>query len=1205
MRSFKTIALAAVFAAAVFAQNDRGTITGTVTDQAGAVIPNASITAVNVEVGNESKTNTTATGNYTIPSLVVGRYRITIEVTGFKKFTQENIPVQVATTNRIDVTMQIGATSDTVTVTSESAVLKTETAEQSTIITGATINELPLNFGGGGGGTGNIRNPYLFNILSPGVANNALGQGDTANVNGLPASTFRVQVDGQDATSQNDTGWTSTVAAPSVEMVQEFSLQTSNYAAEFGQAGGGFYNFTTKSGTNAFHGSVYEYFTNEALDSRRPYTYVKPRSRKNDFGGTVGGPVWIPKIYDGRNKTFFFFNTETYRNKILAAGSFLTVPTAQMRAGDFSQLLTGRNLGTDAAGRAILENTIYNPLTARALSGTDARVITDPYPGNIIPQSLMDPVSLKIQALIPNPTNGLITQNLAQNNPNYRRQQIPAVKIDQVLPDSSHFSFYLSKQSTSQLTNADGLPFPLSAVRVQEIYGTTARLNYDKSLAPTLLLHMGVGFQHFHNPDSSPKESLEYDSAGQLGFKGSATTPGGFPRINGLSGALGAGMSQAPGPSNANKYYDGLFTSTATTTYIRGNHTIKLGGEFRLNSWADKNTRGSQGILNFSTNQTALPYAQTSAFGTGVIGFGYASFLLGNADSASVNAIQDPQLRKKAWGLYLQDTWKMTRKLTLDYGLRWDLEGQGHEIHYRTSMFGPSIPNPTVGNIPGALVYEGYGQGRCNCQFTSTYPYNIGPRLGLAYSMDSKTVIRAGVGVSYGAPPTYSYITNQALLGVGFNQLNFTNTATGFGSPAVTMRQGLVYNNSELYNASLSPGLVPNAPNQLGVFNYTLDRNVRPPRIFQWSIGVQRELWKGMVVEGAYVGNRSSRLNAQSLNNINAIPQSTFDKYKIDPTTTAGQSLLTARLDSAAARTAGIAFPYATFPGSQTVAQAIRPYPQVNGNVNTLWAPLGMSWYNSLQVKVTQRVYHGVSVMSAFTWSKSLLNPAGPINNVFNRAANKSIAAYDMPLVWNTAIEYETGKYTKNRLVNHITGGWTVAGVIALSSGLPIASPASTNNHNNWYFQGTLQNRVPGVPLFLKDLNCSTDCIDPTKDFALNPAAWVNPGQGQWGTAAPYYSDFRYARRPAQQISFGRRFALGEKRAFEIRAEFFNVLNSVYLSNPTITNPSGARVCTSGGTLGSDGRCSAGTSGSGYGFVNPNALQSPPRNGQLVARITF
>ena len=1205
MRSFKAIAMAALFAAAMFAQNDRGTITGTVTDQAGAVIPNASITAVNVEIGNEFKTNTTGTGNYTIPSLTVGRYRITVEVTGFKKFTQENILVQVATTNRIDVSMQVGATSDTVTITAESAVLKTETAEQSTIITGATINELPLNFGGGGGGTGNVRNPYLFNILSPGVANNSLGQGDTANVNGLPASTFRVQVDGQDATSQNDIGWTSTVAAPSVDMVQEFSLQTSNYAAEFGQAGGGFYNFTTKSGTNSFHGSGYEYFTNEALDAARPFTFVKPRSRKNDFGGTIGGPIWIPKIYDGKNKSFFFFNWETYRNKVLAAGSFLTLPTAQMRGGDFSQLQTGRNLGTDAAGRAILENSIYNPFSAHPISATDSRVITDVFPNNTIPASLMDPVSVKIQALIPNPTNALITQNWAQNNPNYRRQKIPAVKFDHVLPDSSHLSFYLSKQSTSQLTNADGLPFPISAVRVQEIYGTTVRLNYDKSLTPTLLLHLGSGFQHFHNPDSSPAESLAYDGLGQLGWKGSATTPSGFPRINGLAGALNAGMSQAPGPSNANKYYDGLFTSNASATYIRGNHTYKLGGEFRLNSWADKNTRGSQGILNFSTNQTSMPYAQTSSFGSGVVGFGYASFLLGMVDSASVNAIQDPQLRKKAWGLYLQDTWKVTRKLTLDYGLRWDLEGQGHEIHYRTSMFGPSVPNPTVGNIPGAYVYEGYGKGRCNCQFTDTYPYAIGPRLGLAYSLDPKTVIRAGFGVSYGAPPTYSYITNQATLGVGFNQLNFTNTATGYGSAAVTMRNGLAYNNSDLYTASLDPGLSPAASNQLGVFNYMLDRHARPPRILQWSIGMQRELWKGLVVEGSYVGNRSAWLSAASLNNINAIPQSTFDKYKIDPTTTAGQSLLTSRIDSAGAKAAGIPLPYATFPVSQTVAQAIRPFPQVNGNVATTWAPLGMSWYNSLQVKVTQRVYHGVSVMSAFTWSKSLLNPAGTVNNVFNRDANKSIAAYDMPLIWNTAIEYETQKYTKNRMVNHVVSGWTISAVMALSSGLPIASPTSTNNHNGWYFQNTLQNRVPGVPLYLKDLNCGTSCIDTTKDFVLNPAAWTNPGLGQWGTAAPYYDDFRFARRPAQQVSMGRRFPIGERKSFEIRAEFFNVMNHIYLANPTITGPQGARACTSGGTVGSDGRCSAGTSGSGYGFVNPTALQTPPRNGQLVARFTF
>lgn len=690
-----------IFAFALSAQNDRGTITGTVQEASGSVVPNAAVAARNIENGVESKTTSTGTGNYTIPSLPAGRYTLSVEAPGFKKFVQENIEVQVAATIRIDVPLQVGAATDTITISAEAALLKTETAEQSTVITGERINELPLNFGGGGGSTGSIRSPYLFNILSPGVADNATGQGDTANVNGLPASTFRVQVDGQDATSQNDTGWTSTVAAPAVDMIQEFSLQTSNFAAEFGQAGGGFYNFTMKSGTNAFHGSGYEYFTNEDLDAYRPFTYANPRSRKNDFGGTIGGPVWIPKIYNGKNRTFFFFNEEIYRNTVNTAGSFITLPTAQMRSGDFSQILTGKQLGTDPLGRPILENAIYDPATARSVNG---QLVTDMFPGNIIPQSRFDPVALKIQALIPSATNAGLTNNFAQLAANYKRQQTPAFKIDEILPDNSKLSFYFSKQYTNQLTSPDGLPAPLTAVRVQAIYGTTLRLNYDRSISPTLLLHMGVGYQRFHNPDSSPPSVLQYDAAAQLGFNGSATTPGGFPRINGLSGALGTGSSLAFGPSNANSYFDGVLPANASGTWVRGNHTYKLGAEFHLSSWTDRNTRGAQGILNFSTNETALPYLGTSNVGGSTVGFPYASFLLGLADTGSVNAIQDPQLRKKSYSLYLQDTWKVTRKLTLDYGLRWDLESEGHEIHYRTSMFGPTIPNPSVNNLPGALV---------------------------------------------------------------------------------------------------------------------------------------------------------------------------------------------------------------------------------------------------------------------------------------------------------------------------------------------------------------------------------------------------------------------------------------------------------------------------------------------------------------------
>src|SRR5216683_6517352 len=516
---------------ALHGQNDRGAITGTVRDQANALVPGASVVASNVENGAEFQTVTTGTGNYTVPSLPAGHYSLTVQANGFKRFTQAGIEVQVAQTDRIDVSLQVGSTSESITISAEAPLLKTESAEQSTIVSGERINNLPLNFGGGGGSTGSVRSPYLFNVLSPGVGDNASGTG--ANVNGLQANTFRVQVDGQDATSQNDIGWTSTVAQPSVDMIQEFSLQTSNFAAEFGQIGGGLYNFTTHSGSNDLHGTAYEYLTNEDLNGSRPFTFANPRSRKNDFGGTVGGPVWIPKLYNGRNRTFFFFNFEMYRNTVNTAGNFITLPTAPMRNGDFSQLLTGKQLGTDVTGRPILENTIYDPATARSVSG---QLVTDPFAGNIIPPSRIDPVAAKIQALIPTPTSGGLTNNWAQLAGNYKRQAIPAFKIDEILPDNSKLSFYFSKQTTDQLTGPDGLPNPITSVRVQAIYGTTARLNYDRAIAPTMLLHAGFGVQRFHNPDSSPPEVLNYD-AGQIGFTGSATSPGGFPRINGLTGA--------------------------------------------------------------------------------------------------------------------------------------------------------------------------------------------------------------------------------------------------------------------------------------------------------------------------------------------------------------------------------------------------------------------------------------------------------------------------------------------------------------------------------------------------------------------------------------------------------------------------------------------------------------------------------------------
>ncbi len=1205
-----------VLAASLFAQNDRGTITGEVKDPAGSVVPNATVVAANMGTGAESKSTTTSTGNYTIPSLTAGMYTLTVEAPGFKRFRQQNIEVQVAVTNRIDVSLEVGATTDTVTVTAEAAQLKTESAEQSTIIQTDRINELPLNFGGGGGSTGTMRSPFAFNMLSPGVT----GSGsDSATINGLPQATFRVQVEGQDSTSQNDANWTSTVSHASVDSIEEFSLQTSNFAAEFSQAGSGFYNFTTKSGTNQFHGSAYEYWTNEDLDAFRPYfttavPSTNPRSRKNDFGGTIGGPVRIPKVYNGKNKTFFFFSEEVYRNKAFASGSsFLSLPTAAMRAGNFSDktIFPGQNIGTDPTGAAILNGAIYDPASRVALPS--GQIVATPFPGNIIPVNRFDPVAVKIQNLIPAPTNGNPTANFAQQYVNYFDQSVPTIKIDQILPDNSKLSFYFNKLTTSQLTSPDGLPYPISAIRVQAIYGTVPRLNYDKSITPTLLIHSGIGYQRFHNPDSSPPPVLQYDTVGQLGFVGSSTSPAGFPRINGLSASFG--------PSNANSYYDGTLTAVSSATWVHGNHTWKLGGEFRLNSWTDRNSRGAQGILNFSANETSDPFNNTNSFSangvSGSAGNAYASFLLGQIDTASVNTVQDPQLRRTAWGLYLQDTWKVTRRLTLDYGLRWDLENYGHEIHNRWVEFGPNTPNPTVNNVPGALVYEGNGTGRCNCSFTNTYPYAIGPRFGAAYQLDSKTVLRGGAGISYGPIQSFYYITNAAILGVGFNQLTFNNPGGAFGVPAATLSGGLHYDPSLLTTASLNPGLFPASPTVLGNPNFYIDPNAaRPSRILSVSIGLQREVVRSLVVEANYVANRGAWETATNsaagsgssnglLGGLNTPNPASFARYGIDPTTAAGQATLSATLGSALGKASGVPLPYPTFPTTSTVLQALRPFPQVNGSVTVYGAPLGDSWYNSLQAKVTKRYGRGLSISSAFTWSKTEANPAGTINNIFNRSIQKGLSPNDIPFIFNTGFSYETQKYgLTNKYLRRVISGWNIGGVFLYSSGAPIPVPTSSNTQSNWYGQNTLENRVPGQPLFLQDPNCH--CINPTTQFILNPAAWANPAPGQWGTSAPYYSDYRYERRPNESVNFGRTFRVHERMSLQIRAEFFNVFNRTYLNNPTTTGPQGTRSCTNGTIAAGTNSCVAGgTSPSGFGAISYTSLSQQPRNGQLVARFSF
>ena len=312
------------------AQNDRGSVTGTVTDPANSTVPGAKLTLRNVDTGVLTDAKTTPSGDYTFTSIPVGTYDLTVQAVGFKTAVQKQILVQIDQTVRADLKLEVGSTTESVTVEASAEMLKTENAEENMVVSGNKLNELPINFGGTGSG-GGIRNWLTFTYLAPGVA----GTGATSEVNGLPGSNYKVYLEGQDSTSPVAVAWTSTVQSASVEAITEFAVQSSNYSAEYGQVLGGLYNFTTKSGTNQYHGSVYEELTNEAFNAAQPWNHVLNRDRQSDYGGSVGGPVWIPKLYNGRNKTFFFFNLEGYKT---SATSILTgtVPTAAYRTGDFS-----------------------------------------------------------------------------------------------------------------------------------------------------------------------------------------------------------------------------------------------------------------------------------------------------------------------------------------------------------------------------------------------------------------------------------------------------------------------------------------------------------------------------------------------------------------------------------------------------------------------------------------------------------------------------------------------------------------------------------------------------------------------------------------------------------------------------------------------------------------------------------------------------
>jgi len=1205
--------VAAIFAAAtlLLAQGDRGTITGTVTDPAGAVVPGAAVQVKNIETGAQYEVATTGTGNFTIVQVPAGNYQMSVASAGFRTYLRKGITVIVAQTLRLDVPLEVGATSDAVTVTEAAALLKTESGELSHAIETAKLDELPiLGIGAQSASTWGLRNPLQSASLIPGTFFNS---NTVMRVNGGMTNTESIRIEGQDATDKYSS-FSTVMTQPSVDAVQEVAIQTSNYAAEYGQVGGGLFNFTMKSGTNSFHGTIYDYFVNTVFNAAQPYTNLKNAQHRNDFGGNVGGPLWIPKVYNGRNKTFFFLNMELYRETQLFSTTPQTVPTSGMRVGDFSKLLTSRNLGTDPLGRPILENTIYDPATARSVGGS---LVTDPFSGNIIPTSRLDPVALKIQALIPLATTNGFVNNIVPAFPSNTSTTTPAFKADQYLGSKLKVSFYISsigniRQYSPGTGNADGLPLPITAARGNFIRSWTSRANLEYSISPTLLFHLGVGYQHLDFEDKSPV--LTYNAQQQLGLTG-ATVNRNFPTLTGLLSSNGFGGMVPMGPNSQTRSLMIKPTGNASLTWVRGNHTYKTGTEIRIEGFPAQPFVPANGAYAFSAAETGLPYLQNTTIGGGAVGAPYASFLLGQVDSGRGGVVTNTRLGKHEIGLFLQDTWKISRKLTLDYGLRWDYSTYLKEQYGRVPDFSPTTPNPTAGNLPGAVIYEGNGAGHCNCQFANNYPFALAPRIGGAYQITPTWVLRAGFGMVYADTGEGG---NTASSSIPFN-------APSFGVAATTLSQGIPLTAAQLAWPNFNPGQYPIGGIPAPLTANLIDQNAgRPARQVMWSVGLQHSFGQNLLVEASYVGNRGVWWNAPSLINANALTPQILAAHGLSLSNPADISLLTSAISSTTAKSRGFGTaPYAGFPTTATVAQSLRPFPQFT-TINEVWAPLGKTWYDSLQAKVTKRLSRGLDFTTVFTWQKSLtlgaesdtIGPGGVgavEGNVFNRDSNKYISGQDQPFVFVTAINYMTPAIGGNKQLAWLLKDWQTGVVLNYSSGVPILAPYSNNNLNAVTFlvpsvspQGTsipagatatFANRVPGQPLYTQDINCH--CFDPSNTFILNPKAWADPPAGQFGGPA-YYSDYRNPRRPQESVNLGRIWKLRERVQMQIRIDFQNVLNRAYFASPTSINANASQV-----------RAPNGTTTAGFGYISTatplaSTFAAPgPRAGNLVLKFIF
>ncbi|MBL8230031.1 MAG: TonB-dependent receptor [Bryobacterales bacterium] len=1019
------------FISTLWSQDFRASLTGLITDPVGATVSGARIKVRNVDTNAVAEATSNESGRYSIAFLIPGKYVVEVEATGFKKFVRENVELQISVRAALDIGLELGALNEQVTVTSQISLLETETASRGGIVD----NDLLLNVPNSG------RNIYQLAFAMPGVYKPSTSQGSSFNLDGLANS--RASINGAasgtagtesnvdvliDGTSDSK-GDRQVIMIPALESVQEFRVLTNIFDAQYGRTGGGIITTTTKSGTNEFHGTVFNRYYDDRLNanswSNNRRNVPRPTNVQHNYGFMSNGPIWIPKVFDGRNKLFYMVSYDTSPSASLYTSQF-TTPLPEMKQGDFTNLLAND-------GRRV---TIYDPSTTRL--GTDGRTyLRDPFAGNRIPANRINPVGAKIVSYYPDPTVQGDTparlNNFFQTSNNKGDLWQWTGRLD-VRPTNRNAFF--GRYGETNMTRCCDMRYPennpaeTSTILPRGRRGRTLTIDWTSIINPSTTFNLRAGFSRLENLAWNP-QTLAFNPR-DLGLPASLVSQ--FSRTQYPIVNMGAYMSQGSSPF---VQADDTYSAGAQGGKVISTHVMKFGVELRDFRANNLSYGASAGSFAFSRLWTQADPNRADAFSGNEI----ATALLGHPTGGSVDIPITTAYRGKYYAVFFQDDWKLTRKLTLNLGLRWDYESPVYERFNRQTRgfaFGqpspiadqarnrPGIENcPACRSLTGGLLYAGTS-GDARYAFAPDRN-NFQPRIGAAFSLDSKTVLRGGFG---------TYSLGQWALGpnTGFSRATPVIPTVDGVTPSASLSNP--FPNGLLQPIGSSLGLATDLGLGLG-FQYT-DRPL--PISKQVSVGLQREMWWGLLADVSYVGNFTSQLAVSA--QLNAIPASELGR----PAAYYNERI--------ANPLAGLLPNNAALNGA-TIQRSLLmvAYPQYSSIVASN-LPVGRTRYDAMQMSIKKRFAFGMNFQFNYMVTKNLeqytllnaqdLNP----NDILNPVLEKRLAIFDVPQKASFLGTYDLpvgrGRPLLSgmpSIVEGFLGGWKFGWNWTFQSGFPIDFP--------------------------------------------------------------------------------------------------------------------------------------------------------------------